>query len=230
VNALGNSIGVEQAQELIHILQAKDKLTTLCGFNGDETELDLSNKNLRAGCAFLVANEISDMGALSVLSMKSNSLGVEGGKALAEGLKGNSVITELNIADNNLANYGRDMSGVIILADVIKDMGALSSANLLMSDIGSKQAQALANILKEHATLKSLCGNKGDETELDMGGKGMSAWDAIMLAPEIADNGALSKLDLSRNRIPVVLARELNSTCKANGIDLLLANGIDLLL
>jgi hypothetical protein len=34
-------------------------------------------------------------------------LGVGGGKALAEeGLKGNSVITDLNIADNKLANYG----------------------------------------------------------------------------------------------------------------------------
>jgi hypothetical protein len=65
VNVLGNSSGVEQAQELIKILQAKDKLTTLCGFRGDEKELDLSNKNLSAGCAVLVANEISDMTAMS---------------------------------------------------------------------------------------------------------------------------------------------------------------------
>ena len=40
VNVLGNFIGVEQAQELINALQAKDTLTTLCGFSGDETELD----------------------------------------------------------------------------------------------------------------------------------------------------------------------------------------------
>jgi hypothetical protein len=68
-----------------------------------------------------------------------------------------------------------------------------------MNRIGTEQAQALAKILKEHATLKSLCGNKGDETELDMSGKGMRAWDAIMLAPEIADNGALSSLNLASN-------------------------------
>ena len=74
VNVLGNSIGVEQAQELIKILQAKEKLTTLCGFSGDETELDLSNKNLSAGCAVLVANDISDMGAISSVDVTKNDI------------------------------------------------------------------------------------------------------------------------------------------------------------
>jgi hypothetical protein len=70
-----------------------------------------------------------------------------------------------------------------------------------LGEMPGVQAQALANVLKEHATLKSLCGNKGDETELDMSGKGMRAWDAIMLAPEIADNGALSVLNLASNNL-----------------------------
>jgi hypothetical protein len=74
-------------------------------------------------------------------------------------------------------------------------MGALSSANLLKNDIGIDHAQALVAILKEHPTLESLCGNKGDETELDMSGKMRGAADAIMLVPEIIDNnGAPSKL------------------------------------
>jgi hypothetical protein len=64
-----------------------------------------------------------------VLSLKSNGLKAEGGKALAGGLKGNNVITELNIAYNDLvrnAQWKSDMSGVIALANTIKDMGALS--------------------------------------------------------------------------------------------------------
>jgi hypothetical protein len=44
---------------------------------------------------------------------------------LAVGLKGNHVITELNIADCNLSSGGSDMSGVIALANAIPDMGAL---------------------------------------------------------------------------------------------------------
>ena len=68
------------------------------------------------------------------------------------------------------------------------------SANLLINDISIQQAQKLTAILKDHATLKSLCGNKGDETELDMSGKYIGAEGAIMLAPEIVANGALAKL------------------------------------
>jgi hypothetical protein len=71
--------------------------------------------------------------------------------------------------------------------------------NLLQNDIGTDQAKVLVSIIKEHPTLKSLCGNKGDEAELDMSGKNMRAWDAIMLAAEIVDNGALSSLNLASN-------------------------------
>jgi Leucine-rich repeat (LRR) protein len=64
-----------------------------------------------------------------------------------------------------------------------------------------EQAKALARVLKEHPTLKSLCGNSGEETELDMSGKNIGADGAIMLAPEIAGNGALTSLDVSSNNI-----------------------------
>jgi Ran GTPase-activating protein (RanGAP) involved in mRNA processing and transport len=59
----------------------------------------------------------------------------------------------------------------------------------------------LANVLKEHPTLKSLCGNRGDETELDMSGKSMCAEDAILLAAEIIGNGAMTSLNISDNYI-----------------------------
>jgi hypothetical protein len=64
-----------------------------------------------------------------------------------------------------------------------------------------EHAKALASILKEHPTLKSLCGNSGEETELDMSGKGMDAGGAIMLVPEIVDNGALKSLNLAANNL-----------------------------
>jgi hypothetical protein len=73
--------------------------------------------------------------------------------------------------------------------------------NLLKNDIGVEQAGALVTILKEHLTLKSLCGNKGDETELDMSGKMKGAEDAIMLAAEIVGNGALSIANVMGNCI-----------------------------
>ena len=47
------------------------------------------------------------------------------------------------------------------------------SVSLLNNGISAEQAQNLAVVLKEHTTLKSLCGNMGNEAELDMSGKGM---------------------------------------------------------
>jgi hypothetical protein len=76
-------------------------------------------------------------------------------------------------------------------------MGAISSVNLLKNDIGVAQAEDLVSILKEHPTLKSLCGNKGNETALDMSGKMTGAADAIMLVAEIIDNGAISQFTFS---------------------------------
>jgi hypothetical protein len=71
--------------------------------------------------------------------------------------------------------------------------------NLLQNGISIDQALVLTSILKVHAILKSLCGNNGDETELDMSGKNISAAEATMLAAEIAGNGAMTSLNLGSN-------------------------------
>ena len=80
------------------------------------------------------------------------------------------------------------------IAIITTTKGAMVSANLLNNRIGAAQAHNLATILKEHATLKSLCGNEGDETELGMSGNDMGPDGAIMLAPEIVANGALATI------------------------------------
>ena len=73
-----------------------------------------------------------------MLSLKSNNLRADGGKALAEGLKGNTVITELDISSNALgidSDYEPDMSGVIALTNIIPDMGALTTLDMLSTHI-----------------------------------------------------------------------------------------------
>jgi hypothetical protein len=200
LNLLSNRIPVEQVQELVEIMQAKENLTTLCGLSGMETELDLSDQALGMGCGVLVANEIINNAALTKFDISKNSIRAEGGKALAEALKGNQVIIELNMSSNHLGlniGFGSDMSGVTALADVIPGMGAISLVNLLHNGIGTDQAKDFVDILKNHPTLKSLCGNKGNETELDMIGKMHGAGDAIMLVPDIIDNGVISKFTFS---------------------------------
>ena len=75
-------------------------------------------------------NILSDNRAMTKFDISSNDIRAEGGKALAAGLKGNQMITELNISSNGLgqiAPYQDDTSGVIAIADAIKDMGPCSS-------------------------------------------------------------------------------------------------------
>ena len=74
MNILSNDIGTEQANELIKIMESHSNLKTLCGFRGNETELDLSNKNLGAGCVVLVASEIKNIGALETVNLNNNNI------------------------------------------------------------------------------------------------------------------------------------------------------------
>ena len=84
------------------------------------------------------------------LDISANSLKPEGAKALAEGLKNNKIMRELNIADNNIIHYGKDMSGVIAIGDAIPTMGALASLDLSHNEIPPAQLDPI----------KALCESK----------------------------------------------------------------------
>jgi hypothetical protein len=165
-----------------------------------------------------LADAISGNGALSVLSLKSNDLRASGGKALAEGLKGNTVITKLDISSINLgidSNYDQDMSGVVALADAIPDMGALSILNTSKNDMkGAEAGKALGDALATNTVLK----------ELDLSGAyarpNMDVAFVKAFAPGLSDNGALIKLDIGSNHIGAEQERDLQRICVAGGIEL----------
>jgi hypothetical protein len=161
VNLLKNNICVEQAQELVKIMQSKEKLTTLCGFSGNEAMLDFSIVELNPGDAVLIANDISDMGALSVLSLKGNKLATkESGKALAQALASNSTLKELDVSSNNwqsLFQWKGDGPGFAQeLAVGIKDNGALSCPT------GDNRFEAKKRLFKATSTCKH-CGQHKDD-------------------------------------------------------------------
>jgi hypothetical protein len=91
------------------------------------------------------------MGALSVLSLKNNSLGTtEAGKVLGEMLKANSVLKELDLSDNSVPGYdGGDAAGFALeLALGIKDNGAMTSLNLASNELGTERAEIVAEAIK----------------------------------------------------------------------------------
>jgi hypothetical protein len=114
VDLLKNDIPVEQAQELVKIMQSKEKLITLCGLSGNEATLDFSNQRLGPGDAVLIANDISDMGALLLLDISQNDFfadrilgeGIQMNEAatdaLMQALSTNKVLTSINISDTLL--------------------------------------------------------------------------------------------------------------------------------
>jgi hypothetical protein len=168
-----------------------------------------------------LADVMPDMGALLVLSLNSNSLGPGGGKALAEGLRGNSVIEELNLADNKLTDYGNDMSGVVAIADVIPGMGALSVLSLKDNRLATKEGgKALAQALANSSTLKELDVSSNDWEDVFGNRLGDGPGFAQELAVGIKDNGALIKLDIRSNHLEAEQKEDLQRICVASGIAL----------
>jgi hypothetical protein len=152
VNLLKNVIPIEQAQELVKIMQSKQKLTTLCGLTGNETTLDFSNQGLRPGDAVLIANDISDMGAMTNLHVGMNYILEKGMKEiitiamrkdsmkiLCEVPIKDKTLTELDVSGKNLG-----MEGALVVAEYLHDNGAMTSLNLASNTLGVKGAKIIA--------------------------------------------------------------------------------------
>ena len=97
-------------------------------------------------------------GALVKFDISNNDIMRDGAQALAEALKDNQVMKELNIARNPL--YYPDMSGVFAISNAIPTMGALETITF-----GDKQA----------ATMKA------DMTKANLSGKQLDAAGAIIV-------------------------------------------------
>jgi hypothetical protein len=161
------------------------------------------------------------MVALSHFDISKNSLKAEGGRLLAEALKGNQVITKLNIASNTLGydSDGRaNMSGVTALADAMPDMGALLSLNLSKNALLTKEAgKVLGDLLKGNSILKEL--DVSSNYVIDASARDGPGF-AQELSDGIKDNVALITLDISSNVIGAEQEGELQRICVASGIEL----------
>ena len=150
-----------------------------------------------------LANVIPDMRALLKLDISNNSLYVAGAKALAKALSGNQVMTDLNVACNSLGeerDYMPDTSGIVALANTIKDMGALSMLSLKDNRLLTAEAgKILSDMLTANTVLKEL--DLSSNHWFDGGWKGDGPGFAQQLAVGIKDNGALSSLSLSKNAL-----------------------------
>ena len=153
VNILSNNIGTEQADKLIAIMASQPNLKTLCGFSGDETELDLSGKSLGAGCATLLAPELNANGALAILNIMGSKLGkqeLEKFKAIKETKQLQSICGIASDAtEADLSGLGMDAADAAVLAEDIQDKGALVTLDISNNEIGAEGAKLLAPAFQE---------------------------------------------------------------------------------
>jgi hypothetical protein len=132
--------------------------------------------------------------------MSKNSLkGAEAGKALGDALAGNTVLKELDLSGKR-GYPNMDIDFVKAFTPGLSDNRALSIiANVMGNIIGKEMLSKLQEIMRSKPNLVSLCGIADDATEADLSGLGMDDDDAIILASELPDKGALTSLDLSSN-------------------------------
>jgi Ran GTPase-activating protein (RanGAP) involved in mRNA processing and transport len=178
------------------------------GLKGNQMITELNISSIRLGQnsdysddtsgANAIADAIPDMGAMTSLDVSENDLCAEGTRLLAEALKGNQIMMELNISSNDMTDGG--MSGVVALADVIPDMGALTSLHVGQNGIPKKELREIIAIAMGMDNMKFLCEVPfKDKTlsELDVSGKNLGTEGALVLAEYLDGNGALAKFIFS---------------------------------
>jgi hypothetical protein len=133
---------------------------------------------------------------LTNFDISKNNLKAEGGKALAEALKGNQVMTELNVAENMLiykadatSEADVDTSGVTALADVIPGMRALLHFDISNNDIRAEGGKALVEAFEGNQVITTLSIARNNLSFNSSGKRDMSG--VAALADAIPGMGAL---------------------------------------
>jgi hypothetical protein len=220
---MGNRIGKEMRSKLQEIMCSKPNLISLCGIADDTTEVDLSGLGMDADDAIILASELPDKRALSSLILKSNGiLNKESGRALAQALKDNSVLTVLDVSNNWSRYNGASQDGAGFVQEFavgIKDNGALTSLDIsdnilcgLYSDgsgtFNGAGVAALSDLLKVNSVLK----------ELKMSRTYIGSEGAKVLSLGLSGNGALSLLNVASNALLAEGTKLLAAALKGNQI------------
>jgi Ran GTPase-activating protein (RanGAP) involved in mRNA processing and transport len=146
-------IGVDGAKALASMLKVNKVLNKIM----------LSFNNIKDEGAIALGGALKTNKTLKKLELEYCGIGPEGGKALASALSESSaVLTTLDLRDNQLTNYGNDMSGVLAIADALKVNAVLTSLVLKSNMIGVDGAKALASMLKVNRVLTKLDLRKGN--------------------------------------------------------------------
>ena len=140
---------------------------------------------------------------LTELDVSGNKIGGAGAAALAEAIKTNSTVTRLYMSKNGIGD-----AGVAALAEAIKINSTATELYLSQNGIGEAGAAALAEAIKTNTTV----------TVLHLSGNSIGDAGAAALAEAIETNSTVTNLDLSKNVIGDAGAAALAEAIKTNSI------------
>jgi hypothetical protein len=149
-NLLKNNLDVESATMLAKI--GTEKGIMLSGMKRDQTEASFSNQSLQPADAILIGSDLQFMAVVTDLDLGSNSIGVEGAKAIAEALKVTAVMTTLDLRGNKIGD-----EGAIAIAEALKVTAVLTKLYLWNNNLGDAGKKAVRDAVK---------GRSGFELEL----------------------------------------------------------------
>jgi hypothetical protein len=203
-NVMGNHIGKEMLSNLQEIMRSKPNLVSLCGIADDGTEADLFGLNMDADDAIILASELPDKRALSVLSLASNNLGeLVLPQGWSEDWKADYSAQEYTHTDGSKQDqHPGKPEGIIALAIAISDMRALLILNMSKNSMkGAEAGKALGDALAANTVLKELDLSGQPSTPRRVAMPNMDIAFVEAFAPGLTDNRALTTLDISSNML-----------------------------
>jgi hypothetical protein len=113
-------------------MRSKPNLISLCGIADDATEADLSGLGMDADDASILASELPDKRALFSVDVGNNDIPADKLQEIDQALRSNRLrlIREdsyKSLSEIDLSSRYLDAKDAIVVAEYIKDTGALSS-------------------------------------------------------------------------------------------------------
>lgn len=165
------------------------------------TELDISGTGMTAKSAIPFARMLERGNrTLTKLRMNSNAIGDRGGAAIAHALERNTILAQLDLSRCRIGAAGATALGNALLVDA-----GLRGLDLAWNDLHNAGADAIVAGLESsflHTINLSYCG-MGDAA-------------GVALGEALGDNGTLTSLDCSHNRLERAAAEALAAALRSN--------------
>jgi Ran GTPase-activating protein (RanGAP) involved in mRNA processing and transport len=185
-------------------------LSVACAIMGSLKVLDLSDNSLGPEGGLAVAKKFKDNGSLTSLILGGNLIGPVGGKAVAEALLVNKSLKSLELALNGIKDEGSKLIG-----EALRVNNSLTSLDLTRNGIGKDGSLAIAGAINKVNSLL---------VSLNLKGNNLGPEGGVVIAEALRVNGSLRALDLSINKIGpkggAAVAKALEANCSLISLNL----------